>query len=358
MTHVSWKRVVAKKCYDIVVPLLTEMALKKLKFIPGRNESTMQRMLDLPFITCKYFSHYGSAMHSAKYVEQFISYVKENYHTNVYQMLNKEYLNEDDRRTICMHEFFMYGMYSEQYNRFTLAYLLVMEAVLEPRHKWTLLDRNTHYCHIEAYHIYIWRCNWRQNIWMQIFLDQEINDAMIHSKGPNNSCRRMLVNDHHHMSEYLRVFLLEILFLYFFFDRRFPFRPLTLKEICKGQLFVNIFIKRIDMILHLKLPTLIQNEHPEQYEDVEKFIDMGKWFVGEVDKKTKNKNVQCSIRNKIRYHRNISVPILESVLQEYVKAFCAPPLYTLALLRMGDSYRRYAIIYKLFTKHSRYGINI
>ena len=97
-------------------------------------------------------------------------------------MLNKEYLNKDDRRTIYMHDFFMYGMYSEQYNRFTLAYLLVMEAVLEPRHKWTLLDGNTYYCHIEAYHIYIWRCNWRQNIWMQIFMDQEINDAMIHPK--------------------------------------------------------------------------------------------------------------------------------------------------------------------------------
>ena len=75
-------------------------------------------------------------MHSAKYVEKFISYVKENNHTNVYQMLNKEYLNEDDRRTIYMHDFFMYGMYSEQYNRFILAYLLVMEAVLEPRYKF------------------------------------------------------------------------------------------------------------------------------------------------------------------------------------------------------------------------------
>ena len=41
---------------------------------------------------------------------------------------------------------------------------------------------------------------------MQIFMDQEINDAIIHPKGPNSSCRRMLVNDHHHMSEYLRDF--------------------------------------------------------------------------------------------------------------------------------------------------------
>ena len=78
------------------------------------------------------------------------------------------------------------------------------------------------------------------------------------------------------------------------------------------------------MILHLKLPTLKQNEHPKQYEDVEKFIDMGNWFVDEVGKK--KRNFQFSIRNKIRYHRNISVPILGSALQEYVKAFCAPSM--------------------------------
>ena len=71
MTYVSLIRVVVKKCYDIVVPSLTEMSLKKLKFIPGRNESTMRRMLDPPFTTCKYFLHYGSAMHSAKYVEKW-----------------------------------------------------------------------------------------------------------------------------------------------------------------------------------------------------------------------------------------------------------------------------------------------
>ena len=66
MTYVPWIRVVVKKCYDIVVPSLTKMTLKKLKFILGRTESTMRRMLEPPFTTCKYFLHYGSAMHSAK----------------------------------------------------------------------------------------------------------------------------------------------------------------------------------------------------------------------------------------------------------------------------------------------------
>ena len=49
MTYVLWIRVVVKKCYDIIVPSLTEMTLKKLKFISGRKESTMRRMLDPHF---------------------------------------------------------------------------------------------------------------------------------------------------------------------------------------------------------------------------------------------------------------------------------------------------------------------
>ena len=67
-----------------------------------------------------------------------------------------------------------------------------------------------------------------------------------------------------------------------------------------------------------------------------KFVDVGNWLFDEVDKKTKIRFL-CSIRNKIKYHRNISLQVLESVLQEYVKAFCAPPMYTLAILRRGDT---------------------
>ena len=52
------------------------------------------------------------------------------------------------------------------------------------------------------------------------------------------------------------------------------------------------------MIINLILPTLKQNEHPEQYEDVAKFIHMGNWLVDEVDKKTKIRFL-CSIRIKL-----------------------------------------------------------
>ena len=62
--------------------------------------------------------------------------------------------------------------------------------------------------------------------------------------------------------------------------------------------------------------------------------------------------------NKIKYNRNICLEVMDSMLQEYMKAFCVLPMYTLAMLRMGDAYRRHAVIYRLFSSHSRYGINI
>ena len=106
------------------------------------------------------------------------------------------------------------------------------------------------------------------------------------------------------------------------------------------------------MITNLKLPLLRQNEHPQKYEDVEKFI-----LVDQVDKYTID-IFQCNIMGKMKYKRNINTQVLDSVLQEYMKAFCAPPMYTLAMLRLGDTYSRHAVIYKLFRKHSRYGINM
>ena len=52
------------------------------------------------------------------------------------------------------------------------------------------------------------------------------------------------------------------------------------------------------MIIHLKLPTLKQNEHPEQYEDVEKFIVMGNWLLMKWIKRQKIKifNVVSGIK--------------------------------------------------------------
>ena len=94
-------------------------------------------------------------LRSEEYAAEFLNILRKDGHrTNMYENVDG-YLKDKDRQTIYKHQFFMYGNYSDQYNRFTLAYLLVMEAVLDRRHVWLHLDQNTHYCQIEQYHIYM-----------------------------------------------------------------------------------------------------------------------------------------------------------------------------------------------------------
>ena len=163
----------------------------------------------------------------------------------------------------------MYETYSDQYNRLTLAYLLVMEAVLDRIHMWLHLDQNTYYCQIEQYHKYMWRNRWRLNGWLNIFMDSEINQAMVHPQGPGS--RQHFVNDPADMGDHLRefehTFMLEFAQIYFF-QRLAPFQVLSLKDLSRCMIFLNFFIKRISIILDLGLTDerdLVKPYHFEQY---------------------------------------------------------------------------------------------
>ena len=74
------------------------------------------------------------------------------------------HIPEHFRQSIYMHQFYFNGIYSDWYINYTLAYMLVMETILETRYKWQRIDENTHYCQIECYHVYIWRYKWQHNI--------------------------------------------------------------------------------------------------------------------------------------------------------------------------------------------------
>ena len=95
-------------------------------------------------------------LRSEEYAREFLNILrKDGNRTNMYENVDG-YLKDRDRQTIYMHQFFMYRNYSDQRNRFTLAYLLVMEAVLDRRHvvalgsKHLLLpDRTVSHLHVE-----------------------------------------------------------------------------------------------------------------------------------------------------------------------------------------------------------------
>ena len=118
---------------------------------------TLRRYLSLPQTVFKQMVQKGGILRSEEYAIEFLNNLrKDGNRTNMYENVDG-YLKDRDKQTIYMHQFFMYGNYSDQYNRFTLAYLLVMEAVLDRRHMWLcldqkhllLLDRTVSHIHVE-----------------------------------------------------------------------------------------------------------------------------------------------------------------------------------------------------------------
>ena len=156
---VPWMNVILEKVYKNQMKSLVELAT--MKFPMNKFESTLSRYLTDAQTLIRAFSYNEMFPLSAEgRIKEFMDTVKD---TNMYVIFGK-YMTHYYRRTIYMHQFYFYGIYSDWYNRYTLAYMLVMESILEKRHKWLRIDQNTHYCQIECYHIYLWRHRWRQNV--------------------------------------------------------------------------------------------------------------------------------------------------------------------------------------------------
>ena len=158
---VPWMNVILEKVYKNQMKSLVELAT--MKFPMNKFESTLSRYLTDAQTLIRAFSYNEMFPLSAEgRIKEFMDTVKD---TNMYVIFGK-YMTHYYRRTIYMHQFYFYGIYSDWYNRYTLAYMLVMESILEKRHrsKWLRIDQNTLYCQIECYHIYLWRHRWRQNV--------------------------------------------------------------------------------------------------------------------------------------------------------------------------------------------------
>ena len=186
LMNIRWMNIVLGYVGRLMPAPLAFTVVNSIPYGSCTHESTLRRYLSLPQTVLKQMVQKGGILRSEEYEREFLTILrKDGNRTNMYENVDG-YLKDKDRQTIYMHQFFMYGNYSDQYNRLTLAYLLVMEAVLDRRHVWLCLDQNTYYFQIEEYHIYMWRNRWRLNALLNIFMDSEINQAMVHPKGPRS----------------------------------------------------------------------------------------------------------------------------------------------------------------------------
>ena len=152
MDDVSWMKVVLKKVYTNAVKSLQHISIMKcpqqcFESTLGRYQTPAETIIrafstnDMLPLTCE-----GNVQH-------FLNILKD---TNMYEKFGM-HMSDYFRETIYMHQFYFCGLYSDWYNRYILAYLLVMESILDNKYKWQRIDQHMHYCRIECYHVYLWR---------------------------------------------------------------------------------------------------------------------------------------------------------------------------------------------------------
>ena len=157
LMNITWMDIVLRYVGRLNPAPLAFTVVNSIPYDLFTYESTLRRYLSSPQTVLKQIVEKGGMMRKEEYAREFITILrKDGNRTIMYENVDA-YLKDKDRQTIYIHQFFMYGNYSDQYNRLTLAYLLVMEAVLDRRHVWFHLDQNTYYCQIEDYHMYMWR---------------------------------------------------------------------------------------------------------------------------------------------------------------------------------------------------------
>ena len=185
--------------------------------------------------------------------------------------------------TIYSHDFQWLSLNSKRMNFHTLSHLLLMEAVLNEWHNWEEMYPNCYFCKIEKYDFTIWRYQWSNNIFWSSFLDPEIARKMKNAPDTLNVSSKItqlfeqVTEDTNEIPKfYLYLASIEcdigtqFLQKYFFERRKITFKVHSLKELCKYQLSIAIFLRRLYLFAKCSL-TLIDINKPEIIENTEEF---------------------------------------------------------------------------------------
>ena len=133
--------------------------------------------------------------------------------------------------------------------------MLVMESILETRYKWKRINQSTHYCQIEGYHVYLWRHRWYNNIFLKLFVCSPKSSSLFLTD-PITLTNDMTNFEHTELKKFIHLH---------FYNKKAPFKVLSLKELVQCRMLVVFIIKRIDLMVDLELGMGEMREHPQKY---------------------------------------------------------------------------------------------
>ena len=216
--------------------------LCKMHLPLASKESIFRRFVTPNGTIIREFTWRGGTLNGDSYGEYFKRFMsfKRKYNHNKTIRERKE--------TIYMHDLFCYGAYSEEMNFYTLPQMLMAEAILFSTHVWHEIYEGCYYCNIEKYHMIIWRQQWRNNIEIYQFLDEQLCTLIKHKTLPLQE--NSLVNAIDGLSDNVMVFQYRFcdLMVEQFFSRRHPFQIKSLKELCEFQIIMGLLIKKLEIM--------------------------------------------------------------------------------------------------------------
>lgn len=280
--NARWMRAATSEIFKKTVRSLLKTAKEKVEYLPHHYESTLRRYLTKPLTVLRHMGtfkknifHNSSTYHTSVLRRKMLG---SRPHHNMYLKYGID-MPKTDRETIYMHNFQMYGDYSEEYNRFTIPYLLLMECILESRHMWYCIDQFTHFCRVEEYSFFLRRYRFWKNIKIYIFLEEDINIFTTHPLSANTKVSAWLNNPDHmtpDLIEFENNFISSFVFKKFYLRWK-NFQVIPLNTLAKLTVVFNFFMKRIHMVRCKELKGGHMFETRERAAENNAESDFNKW---------------------------------------------------------------------------------
>lgn len=230
--------------------------LVKMSFVGhSLGESRLRRFCTPALTVFHEINETGRVLSTSDYCQIFVDVCAEN--RSIFETVWNSGIQ---RETIYMHHLPFFGIHSHRVHLASLNYLMAMEAVLFEGHHWNEVHPGTYHCQIEKFNLIFWTGGWPHHDFFTVYFPVELGDMLKHESDNFQLTQKIFSPN-----EIEGIFgLAEVSFTQWFLVKymwkRVPNQINSLKNLCRYQLAVSVFVHRMHHFSELPLtPFDIEN---------------------------------------------------------------------------------------------------
>ena len=176
-----------------------------------------------------------------------------------------------ERQTIYMHDLPFFGIHSHRLHMTSLNYVMAMEAVLFEGHQWHEVYPGTYHCQIEKFNMIFWKGGWPHHDFFTVYLAVELGDMLKYEAGLFQLTQKIYSpNEIEGIIGFAEISFSQW-FLLNYMWKRVPNKINSLKNLCRYQVAVSVFVHRMYHFSILPL-TPFDIENTCSVESTEEFV--------------------------------------------------------------------------------------